>query len=323
MHDGAREPNNNLSQRVDGLIDSRCCEEEFLRQLTELCAGARDSAWTVLARVDQNYRRGKLSPERFRLARVSIERRMLGFNDVRVASMAPRPREPVHATPPLAIEALAVIEAPRPPKSESVPAPAVHLGPPSAAAKPRAIDRASRQGSGLDAPRRRWRGPLMVAILAALAAGLIAQMQRTNRTAGAPVVLTQPATAVPPVTAPEAVSAAPARPRPRIGFDSDRFVVQPGQSVAEVLVTRAGDISAEVRIPWWTESAGARAGKDFVARGLRTLVLAPGVERASVRVPILRNPRRRHIELFYVRLGKPQGGELNATTRAAIFIVPR
>src|SRR5450432_72762 len=113
MHDAARGLDNNLPQRVDGLIDSHCSEEEFLRQLTELCAGARDSAWTVLARIDQNYRRGKLSPERFRIARLSIERRMLGFNDARAASMGTRPREP-DAPPPPAIEALAMMEAPQP-----------------------------------------------------------------------------------------------------------------------------------------------------------------------------------------------------------------
>lgn len=317
MHDAARGLNNNLPQRVDGLIDSHCGEEEFLRRLAELCAGARDSAWTVLARIDQNYRRGKLSPERFRLARLSIERRMLGFNDARAASVATRPRES-EAPPPPAIEALAVMEAPRPAKLAPTPVPAVRFVP---APAPRPMNPELSGAIPADTSRR-WRVSVIVTVFAALAAALIAQMQRASQPASsAPVAAPVIAAAASAVA--EAEPLAPPLPAAHIGFDGDRAVVPPGQTVAEVTVVRTGDSSAEVRIPWWTESAGARAGEDFAGRGRRTLVLAAGEERGSLQVPILRNPQRRHIQMFYVRLGKPEGAELDTPSFVPVFIVPR
>jgi Calx-beta domain len=273
MHEAARGLNENLPQRVDELIDRHCSEEEFLRLLSGLCAGARDGAWTVLARIDQNYRRGKLSVERFRMARLSIEKRMLGSNDARAAAV-------------------------------TVPAPTVPA------------DARSFSAARRDAPRR-WRVAVIVLIVAAFVAALLAQMLRANR----PAAAMRAVDAAPSIVVVQA-PAAPL-PAPRIGLDSDRVVVQPGQAVAEVAVVRTGDSSAEMRIPWWTESGGARAGEDFSARGRRILVIAAGEQRASLRVPILRNRQRRYIQMFYVRLGKPEGAELDVRSSATVFIVPR
>jgi len=40
-------------------------------------------------------------------------------------------------------------------------------------------------------------------------------------------------------------------------------------------------------------------------------------------VPIIANPSRRHIEMFYVVIGKPGGGaDLGPIRRAAVFIMP-
>jgi hypothetical protein len=43
-----------------------------------------------------------------------------------------------------------------------------------------------------------------------------------------------------------------------------------------------------------------------------------------VPLPILANPSRRHIEMFYVLIGKPGGGaRLGPIRRTAVFIMPR
>jgi hypothetical protein len=73
-------PAAHLSQRLEELLQ-RGDSEGFLREVARHSDLAADSHWDVLAIVDQLYRRRKLSPQLFRLARIGIERRALGFHE--------------------------------------------------------------------------------------------------------------------------------------------------------------------------------------------------------------------------------------------------
>ena len=55
--------------------------EQFLHSVSAHCGDSADSPWEVLAVIDQLYRRGRLAPQLFRLARIGIERRALGFHE--------------------------------------------------------------------------------------------------------------------------------------------------------------------------------------------------------------------------------------------------
>jgi hypothetical protein len=73
-------PAAHLAQRLEELLQ-RGDPEAFLREVAVHSDLAADSHWDVLAIVDQLYRRRKLSPQLFRLARIGIERRALGFHE--------------------------------------------------------------------------------------------------------------------------------------------------------------------------------------------------------------------------------------------------
>jgi serine/threonine protein kinase len=68
-------------QRVDALVAGECSEAEFMAQLSSLRQSAVDSAWSVIALLDQRYRRGQLPIELFRSIEAKISRRELGSLD--------------------------------------------------------------------------------------------------------------------------------------------------------------------------------------------------------------------------------------------------
>ena len=56
----------------------------------------------------------------------------------------------------------------------------------------------------------------------------------------------------------------------------------------------------------------------------RNRVVPQFEKKPFVPLPILANPSRRHIEMFYVLIGKPGGGaRLGPIRRTAVFIMPR
>jgi hypothetical protein len=67
-----------LARRFEELLKSSGSDEQFLRDVASHSAGSAESPWEALAAIDQLYRRGKLSSQLFRSARIGIERRALG-----------------------------------------------------------------------------------------------------------------------------------------------------------------------------------------------------------------------------------------------------
>jgi hypothetical protein len=108
-----------------------------------------------------------------------------------------------------------------------------------------------------------------------------------------------------------------------ISFSAERYVVLPGHRSAEIEVQRTGGAGGNVSFRWWTQGSGARPGRDFVSVSSKIARVPDGVGTLRLRVPILRNPSRKHTELFYVAIDKPGGGaSLGSIRRATIFIVP-
>jgi serine/threonine protein kinase len=65
-------------RRVDALISGECSEDEFMEELSSLRQASADSTWSVVALLDQRYRRGQLPLELFRSIESKIARRELG-----------------------------------------------------------------------------------------------------------------------------------------------------------------------------------------------------------------------------------------------------
>jgi tRNA A-37 threonylcarbamoyl transferase component Bud32 len=68
-------------RRVDALISGECSEADFMAELASLRQSGADSIWSVLALLDQRYRRGQLPIELFRSIEAKIARRELGALD--------------------------------------------------------------------------------------------------------------------------------------------------------------------------------------------------------------------------------------------------
>jgi hypothetical protein len=108
-----------------------------------------------------------------------------------------------------------------------------------------------------------------------------------------------------------------------ISFSAERYVVLPGHRSAEIEVQRTGGAGGNVSFRWWTQGSGAQPGRDFVSVSSKIARVPDGVGTLRLRVPILRNPSRKHTEFFYVAIDKPGGGaSLGSIRRATIFIVP-
>jgi len=67
--------------RVDALISGECSEADFMTELASLRQSGGDSIWSVLALLDQRYRRGQLPIELFRSIEAKIARRELSAHD--------------------------------------------------------------------------------------------------------------------------------------------------------------------------------------------------------------------------------------------------
>jgi serine/threonine protein kinase len=68
-------------RRLDALIRGECSEDEFMQELSNSRLTGADSAWSVVALLDQRYRRGQMPPELFRSIESKIARRELGALD--------------------------------------------------------------------------------------------------------------------------------------------------------------------------------------------------------------------------------------------------
>jgi hypothetical protein len=106
-----------------------------------------------------------------------------------------------------------------------------------------------------------------------------------------------------------------------ISLSSERFVVLPGKTTATIEVVRTGDTGDVTKFRWWTQPAGAKPGKDYVAN---SQVAQFDVGEKSVHLPvrILANPQRKHTEMFYVMIGESGDATASvASRRATVFIM--
>jgi hypothetical protein len=70
-----------LEWRLDALVRGECSEDEFMDELSNLREAAPDSAWDVVALLDQRYRRGQVPVDLFRSIESKIAQRECGMLD--------------------------------------------------------------------------------------------------------------------------------------------------------------------------------------------------------------------------------------------------
>ena len=331
-----------LTQQLSELLKDGNAEA-FLREVAARSDAGGDSHWDVLAVVDRLYRSPKLSPQLFRLARMGIERRALGFTE---PVSSPSERELHRMRGELAraqLEAAAQREraqrlereleetasqlrrspagaVPGKTARSGLPAPKPAATPKAAPAVPADTGRAAKR------PSFRARQWLLVAgscvvLLAVLGAGVWLHERRAKVMAeeeaarNAAAARAAQASAV--VSAPVPVVSG------ELAFESDRYVVDPDQKEVTITVRRTAGTAGELSVEWRAANGGARAGRDFVLPTSLTLAFADGQDSAQIVIPILGNASRVHTEFFDLQLIRGNGGgSLGKQRRTTVFLLP-
>ena len=153
---------------------------------------------------------------------------------------------------------------------------------------------------------------------------------QTARVAAAPPPVSRaapaprPAPSAAPVEAPpppsSASTAAPARVVPgeavaraanagpmRIEMAADTVDLQPGETTANVVVHRKGNLHGETSFTWWTESGTAKPGRDFAAAVPRVEHFEDGSKSVILNIPVSAAPRTQP-KSFYVVIDRTDTG---------------
>ena len=152
---------------------------------------------------------------------------------------------------------------------------------------------------------------------------------QTARVAAAPPPVSRaapaprPAPSTAPVEAPppsSASTAAPARVVPgeavaraanagpmRIEMAADTVDLQPGETTANVVVHRKGNLRGETSFTWWTESGTAKPGRDFAAAVPRVEHFEDGSKSVILNIPVSAAPRTQP-KSFYVVIDRTDTG---------------
>jgi hypothetical protein len=280
--------------------------ETFQHQLLTLCKSTPDRAWESLAMLDQHFRRGRIPRELEHSLRHRIERQALGIESYQPEQAAER---------------------------RIATAPAIPVGP-EPAARPVIVPEPAPTPAATSpvAASARWRPHFRISRAVALTAVMLAVAASTAVTEVREHWLAIDAgaadTGMGVATRSDASAAASAN-QPEAGPDmlslsSDRYIVDPDRVVAELSVERSVHAVGDTSFLWWTEGSGAIPDKDYVAGKPRRVQMAEGVGSSSLRIPILANPNRHHIEMFYVVIGRPEGNAaVGPIHRAAVFLLPR
>ncbi len=137
-----------------------------------------------------------------------------------------------------------------------------------------------------------------------------------SRAAPAPRVA--PSAAPPPASA-SAQTAAPARVVPgeavaraaagpmHIEMAADTVDIQPGETTANVVVHRKGNLHGETSFTWWTESGTAKPGRDFAAAVPRVEHFEDGSKSVILNIPVSAAPRTQP-KSFYVVIDRTDTG---------------
>jgi hypothetical protein len=123
-------------------------------------------------------------------------------------------------------------------------------------------------------------------------------------------------------------SAVAAAPRPidktqRIALGAGMYRIAPGQKFAEIQVHRSQGSNAGTSFEWWTESASALEGVDYVPQTRATMAFSRGKQTASLFVKLLPNASRKRSDVFYVVIGNPSSGSaLGSVSKAKVALPP-
>jgi hypothetical protein len=113
-------------------------------------------------------------------------------------------------------------------------------------------------------------------------------------------------------------------PLARIEFAADTTEVQPGDSIAQIVVRRKGYLRSDATFTWWTESGTAKPGTDFVAVSPRVEHIEAGKDRVTLSIPVVFDPRRKQPGNFYAVIDEPgPGAALGARSLAMVSILPQ
>jgi hypothetical protein len=304
-----------LTQTFDDFARGVISPETFEHELLMSCKTTPGRAWEALAMLDQHYRRGKIPRELEHSLRQRIERQALGIESYQ-PQRTPPPRIAMARTIAVAPDADAedpTIETNAADKS-TAPALALERTP------VRATEASIRWRPHLRIPRAI---ALTAVMLAVIASPTVKEGQEPWLAIGAEAVDTGAAVANRDASAP--ASAKLAEPRPdMLSLSSDRYIVDPDRDVAELSVERSPDAAGDTSFLWWTEGSGAKPNQDYLADKPRRMQMAAGVGSSTLRIPILTNLHRRHVEMFYVLIGRPQGTTgVGPIHRAAVFLLPQ
>src|ERR1700676_241363 len=126
--------------------------------------------------------------------------------------------------------------------------------------------------------------------------------------------------AAPPPASASAQAAAPARVVPgeavaraanagpmRIEMAADTVDIQPGETTANVVVHRKGNLHGETTFTWWTESGTAKPGRDFAAAVPRVERFEDGSKSVILNIPVSASPRNQP-KSFYVVIDRTDTG---------------
>jgi hypothetical protein len=325
--------NQTLQQRLDEYVAGISTEATLINDLAAYCNTARFSVWETLALIDQYHRQGKLPVALYQSISRTIQNREMGFQQPATAVPAL-----VRLPPPLLVaseaDGVAVTDAPEVVIAED-PAPA------TTATSALAAEVLSLRTQLEEA---RQQAVLYREQLAAKPRTVVAQLPRTARRLHlrlVPVVAMLGSCVALAVSrglgdptheallADHQAQSAVQTPVPAavpgvLAFSASRYIAYPDDRRVEIVVQRSGGTDGAVSFEWWGQSAGARSGRDFASRGPRRMTIPDGADSVTLSVQILRNPARKHTELFYVVIAKPAGGAtLGNTQRAPVFIMRR
>jgi hypothetical protein len=327
-----------LSRCFDLLTSGQMSPDEFERTLLALCDASPDRAWQVLAMLDRIYRQRRITDALCRTLRQQIGARAMRLEGYSVqpedisASGRRRVLEALEHTPraqppppppphrPSAPEGPPISGiAPVAPEPAAPPAPPARI--PDISPPPAAIH-ATPAPAAAPAPiaARRWARRGVRTSPAVALIGAVLGVAASTKVQDPPEIQQTPAAhSIPPAAQPP-----PESPEPSVvSLSSDRYVVRGHQRTLEFTVQRSGDHGGDTKFRWWTEPAGAHSGEDYVGARNQLVTLPAGEQSAPLKVQILPNPQRRHIEMFYVVIGNTtSGAQLGEIRRAAVFVFP-
>jgi hypothetical protein len=109
----------------------------------------------------------------------------------------------------------------------------------------------------------------------------------------------------------------------KISIAAGWYSIRPGERFAEVHVRRSAASRSNASFVWWTESASAQAGSDYVPQARTTQYLSSGARTATLFIRLVPSASRRSPKMFYVVVGNPSAGNsLGRVARTSIFLAP-